>query len=573
MKKIAYKFLAVITILVVIALAALQILSMNMKSISNASTELLEKQVQEMNLIQSINLKYEEIYRLTLCHTMCAAKTTMDKYEEQIAECENEIRADMEAYKAGITDEAIEKIFQEFESKCSAFLKTAESIVTKSAEGSKEMAQIYINNTLGVTVGNLEGYIKDLTTYTNDQFVSGQAHLDAVARTSRWVIVSAMALMLAAAVVIYFASSWMIVRPIKMGTRELQEIIQSIHDKDADLSRRLKVRTRDEISVLTLGINEFLEILENLIRNIRNSSDQIHREQQVVFGHVDKTQENADDTSSTMEQLAAGMEEVTATVSLVTDHAKGARDSVEEVSGDVNGGFSFAGEMQQRADSLKKQAVECKKSAGELMVQIDKELMKSVEDSHQIHNITKLTDEILGIAAQTNLLALNASIEAARAGAAGRGFSVVADEIRQLADSSKETANNIQKISQEVIKSVAALAENASSLLRFVNEKVMEDYDVMESTGVQYLEDATKVNRIMDRISAGTETIHKQMLEAVASNESISDTVEQNAAGISNVADHTAELADNMREITHALAVVQKVIDELSEQAAIFHVS
>ena len=345
-----------------------------------------------------------------------------------------------------------------------------------------------------------------------------------------------------------------------------------IGSKDADLTKRLKVRTKDEISVLTSGINEFLEILENLIRNIRMSSMRISEEQQVVFERVEKTQEDANDTSSTMEELAAGMEEVTATVSVVTDHAKGAKESVESVAGDVIDGFQFAGEMQERADSLKKQAVECKHSAGELISEIDKALVQSVEDSRQIHNITTLTDDILGIAAQTNLLALNASIEAARAGEAGRGFAVVADEIRQLADNSKATANNIQEISQSVVKSVAALSENASSLLKFVNEKVMADYDVMEDTGVQYLADATKVNDIMDKISGGTQIINETMQDVVDSNEGISDTIEQNAVGIGSVAQNTTELADNMREIFNALQEVQEVIDDLTRQAEIFRI-
>lgn len=572
MKKIAYKFLAVISILVIIGLAAMQMLRANVTSISNTSTQLLEKQVQDMDLIQNINLNYEEIYRLTLCHTLSTVEGTMDKYEVNISACKEAINSSMAQYRAGITDEEIATMFADFETKYSAFIKTVDGILQNSSAGQKDMATIYINNTLGVTVGNLEAYIDNLTAYSNSEFEAGKAELAETASVSNQVAMLAMVMMLVAAILIYFVSSWMIVRPINMGTKELQAIIQSIHDKDADLTKRLKVRTKDEISVLTSGINEFLEILENLIRNIRMSSDRISDEQQVVVERVEKTQEDANDTSSTMEELAAGMEEVTATVSVVTEHAKGAKESVESVAGDVNNGFQFAGEMQERADSLKKQAIECKQSAEAMIGEIDKALVQSVEDSKQIRNITTLTDDILGIAAQTNLLALNASIEAARAGEAGRGFAVVADEIRQLADNSKATANNIQVISQGVVKGVTALSENASSLLKFVNEKVMADYDVMENTGVQYLEDATKVNDIMDKISGGTQMINEAMQEVVESNEGISDTIEQNAIGIGSVAQTTTELADNMKQIFNAIQEVQVVIEDLTRQAEIFRI-
>jgi len=573
MKKIAYKFLAVICSMVVISLAALQILSGNVKTISEASTELLDKQVYDMDLIQAINLNYEEIYRLTVCHTLTTAQGTMDNYESEIADRKSEIQTSMAAYKEGITNPEINKSFTDFEEKMNAFLRTVDSIIEKSAGGEKDMATIYINNTLGVTVGNLEAYIDELTNYSDQQFVDGQARLIEVENTSMRIVSIAMILMLVAAVLVYVISNRLIVSPIKSATKELKSIIQSIQNKNADLSKRLTIRSKDEIAVLTDGINQFLEILEGLIRNIRLSSDGISGGQRDVFKHVARTQESANDTSGTIDQLAAGMEEVTATISVVTSHAKEAKDSVQRVADDVNEGFQFAGEMQRRADDLKRQAVNCKRSAETLIGEIDKALVQSVKDSSQINNITTLTDEILGIAAQTNLLALNASIEAARAGEAGRGFAVVADEIRQLADNSKETANNIQQISQGVIRSVEALADNASALLKFVNEKVMEDYNTMENTGVQYLEDATKVNDIMEKVSSGTEIINGTMQDVAESNECIAETVEHNVEGISNVSGNTAELVNNMQEISVAMEKMRAVVDELVRQAEIFRIS
>ncbi|MBO5094075.1 MAG: methyl-accepting chemotaxis protein [Lachnospiraceae bacterium] len=573
MKKIAYKFMAVIGILVVISLVALQILSNNIKTINQASSDLLDKQVTDLNLIQTVNMDYQEIYRVTLCHTMTNAESSMRAYEKQIDEKKAELLESMAAYKSRVTDEEIAKIVDGFEGKCTAFLKTVESIVDNSANGKKDMAMIYINNTLGVSVSNLESYIAQLKEYTNQEFEAGRVELLATAKASNQLIVMAMALMLIAMIVVYFIASRAIVRPIKLATKELQAIIRSIQENDADLSRRITIRSKDETSVLTSGINQFLEILEGLIRNIRSSSIQISSEQQGVYNHVEVTQEHADDTSSTMEQLAAGMEEVTATASVLTEHAKEAKGCVQSVADDVNEGFQFAGEMKERADHLKKQAVASKQSTEDVMKEIDKALLQSLEDSRQIKNITNLTDEILGIAAQTNLLALNASIEAARAGEAGRGFAVVADEIRQLADNSKETANNIQKISQGVVKGVSALSDNASKLLQFVNEQVMADYDELENTGAQYFKDATKVADIMNKISDGTQQINETMQEVVTSNEGISDTVEQNAIGIGNVAQNTTELAANMKEIIKALSQVQEVVDDLTSQAEMFHIS
>lgn len=572
MKKIAYKFMAVIGVLVAVSLVSLQILSANIKIINQESAELFGKQVGDLNLIQTINRDYEEIYRVTLCHAMTNAESSMRSYEKQIAASREELLSSMEAYKAGIHDEEIGQVFLGFEDKISAFLNTVDSIIANSADGKKEMAIIYINNTLGVSVSNLEKYITQLKDYTQEEFQKGEAKLLRTSENSNRIILAAMGFMIAAMVVVYFIANILIVRPIHMATKELQAIIQSIQSQNADLSRRITKRSNDETSVLTAGINQFLDILENLIRNIRSSSRRISDEQQNVYSLVEKTQEDADDTSSTMEQLAAGMEEVTATATVLTDHARGARESVQNVSEEVGDSFRYAGEMRERAEQLKKQAVESKQYAEEVIRRIDKALVQSVEGSRQIKNIAVLTDEILGIAAQTNLLALNASIEAARAGDAGKGFAVVADEIRQLADNSKSTANNIQQISQSVVQGVSELSENASELLRFVNERVMTDYDELENTGVQYLQDATNVMRIMDKIQAGTSVIRETMEEIATSNEGISETVDQNAVGIGNVAQNTTELAASMKKIYATLQEVQQVVDELTKQAERFRI-
>lgn len=572
MKKIAYKFMAVIGVLVAVSLVSLQILSANIKIINQESAELFGKQVGDLNLIQTINRDYEEIYRVTLCHAMTNAESSMRSYEKQIAVSREELLSSMEAYKAGIHDEEIGQVFLGFEDKISAFLNTVDSIIANSADGKKEMAIIYINNTLGVSVSNLEKYITQLKDYTQEEFQKGEAKLLRTSENSNRIILAAMGFMIAAMVVVYFIANILIVRPIHMATKELQAIIQSIQSQNADLSRRITKRSNDETSVLTAGINQFLDILENLIRNIRSSSRRISDEQQNVYSLVEKTQEDADDTSSTMEQLAAGMEEVTATATVLTDHARGARESVQNVSEEVGDSFRYAGEMRERAEQLKKQAVESKQYAEEVIRRIDKALVQSVEGSRQIKNIAVLTDEILGIAAQTNLLALNASIEAARAGDAGKGFAVVADEIRQLADNSKSTANNIQQISQSVVQGVSELSENASELLRFVNERVMTDYDELENTGVQYLQDATNVMRIMDKIQVGTSVIRETMEEIATSNEGISETVDQNAVGIGNVAQNTTELAASMKKIYATLQEVQQVVDELTKQAERFRI-
>jgi methyl-accepting chemotaxis protein len=233
-------------------------------------------------------------------------------------------------------------------------------------------------------------------------------------------------------------------------------------------------------------------------------------------------------------------------------------------------GSDFAQQIKLRASDLKKQAIVSKETASTMIKEIDGAVKKSVEESKDIEKITTLTDEILGISNETNLLALNASIEAARAGEAGRGFAVVAEQIRILADNSRKTANNIQEISETVVHSVTLLAENASKLLGFVNNRVLADYDMLGNTGEQYLEDATTVDEIMSKIAKTANQLESIMQDVAEANEGISVTVTQSTEGISNVVSNTNELASDMKDISAALNEVQQVVQELRIQVQCF---
>ncbi|NBH82249.1 methyl-accepting chemotaxis protein [bacterium C-53] len=571
MKKIQIKFLAVILIILIIAVISMSYLGASMNRMGKVSTNMLQTEVSRLIMLNEIETYYDEIYQMALAHIMVVNVMSMDDYEAQIEDKMKKMQETLVLFEERITDESMKEVYDKLVVKIDAFRSSVETVVRNSRERDKSKATIYATSMLKPINGAVAAYMDELKEATNANFAAGEQELYAAVSGSSMIIGASFILLFLAAVLAFLVARFSIVRPIKKVTKSLDVIMDGIHKNQGDLTERISVRTKDEVSVLAGGINEFLEILQGIISNIIETGNQIADKQESVLKNAEQVNQAADDTSATTEELAAGMEEVTATVNTVNHNTQDAQSFTEDMTKTAENGSQYADEIRKRASELQQKAFESKTTAGAMIEEIDQAVKHSVEDSRQIENITTLTEQILGISQKTNLLALNASIEAARAGEAGKGFAVVADEIRVLADHSKQTANDIQVISANVVSAVALLAENAMKLLRFVNERVLADYDMLEQTGEKYLNDAITVEGMMSDILEKSGRLYDIMQGVTDANEGIAVTVSQSAQGIGNVVENTNKLADEMKGITQNLEEVQNVVGILREQVKCFH--
>lgn len=570
MKKIGYKFATAIMLLTLIAVVALGILAKSLTTITTSSQEIMNNQVEKTNTIHGIYEDYLDMYMNLYAHVNTKLAAVMDKRAEEIYATREEMWQKMESYEAQITSEEEQTVYGTIKERLTSFDQCVDSVIETSRKNDKEGATLLITNNLSMLNDTIQLNMQKLLEYSAAELEVGKTDLQKTADRAERVISIVMILLVVAAILVTMIAVRIIVVPIRRIAKVINGMIDDIHGGRGDMAKRVQVETKDEIAILAKGVNEFLDILQDMIGGVISCGQEIDRQQKNVTVVVDKTNDNANETSGTMEELAASIEEVSATVACVNDNTKTAEESVEEMVSKAVRGSEFAEEIRDRAQELRKVAQINKESASGMIREFDVTLQGSIEDSRKIENISNLTGDILSIASKTNLLALNASIEAARAGEAGRGFAVVADEIRVLADSSKETANNIQAISDEVVEAVTVLADNARSLIDFINERILPDYETMERTGEQYLKDSITVDEMMTEIRGSMEQVGDMMRMVVESNDSITNNVQESAQGIMGVVNNTTALADNMQDIVRALEQVSGVINHLSEQTASF---
>lgn len=570
MKKIALKFASVIVILVAIALGALVILGSSIKQISAKSQSFMNNEVKEIDAVHGIYEDYLEIYADMYAHINTRLTSVMDKNAEQIATTRADMWEWMDQYEAQITSQEALDVYNNVKEKLTSYDETVDMILEASRSGDKETANVLVTSNLFTINDSITLNMDKLLSFSEQNLDAGKTTLKKTAQEAENGILLVSLLLVAAALVILFISDRVIVVPIKRIAKSIQKLTRDIHEGHGDLSRRIPVDTRDEISTLAKGVNEFLDILQDMIGGVMECGREIDHQQRSVNTVVEQTNQNADKTLHTMEELASSMEEVSATATCVSESTVHAEESVGNVTKKAMDGTAFAEEIKNRARELQRMAKDSRESAGNMIKEFDRSLQSSIDDSRKIENINTLTADILSIASKTNLLALNASIEAARAGEAGKGFAVVAEEIRLLADNSKETAGNIQEISVEVVEAVKRLAGDANSLIEFMKERILPDYELLEKSGEQYLNDSVTVDDMMKDIREGMEEISETMQSVTESNNGIANNVQESAQSVVEVVSDTTTLAENMKEIISALEQVSGVIGHLSQQTACF---
>ena len=266
----------------------------------------------------------------------------------------------------------------------------------------------------------------------------------------------------------------------------------------------------------------------------------------------------------------SALEEIAANASSISSNASGTQGDTRNMAEECSAITAYSVEMRGRAEEMERSARRETEKVQEKTAEIMSLLDQAIEKSQSVNQISVLTKAILDISASTNLIAINASIEAARAGAAGAGFSIVAQEVHQLADSCAETATNIQQVSGVVMGAVDYLSESARELAAYLSQAIMTQLDRSVQAGQQYREDSDYLGHAMEAFNDRAVRLKAAMDDIAGSIASISGAIDGAVSGVTGIAGSTRVLVDDMAGITGGMSTNQEIVGELQKQMDVF---
>lgn len=558
-----------VLILGICSMVSLAMTGVSLRSVSNVSKNIAQKQINSVSCLDAVKSNVIEMQKEVMSYCLITQDSQRESVVKNITRLKNDTESYLKKLNTMLQSDELEKQLDTLDANYRTYEKKVNEI-REIASTDAMTALEDANRTLG-KYGTAVESMADKMIASNDKITKSQVRdFSAKSSQANLVITTAFIMVIIIIIAVVLCIELIVIKPLKKIDKELGVIIDEINQDRGDLTKRININRKDEIGKVATNINVFIEKLQTIMQKITSNSKQLDETVGNVVGKVNTANGSACDISAVMEELSATMEEVAATVKNIDENTAVANTKVDKMTIETGNVVDYSNEMNERAIKLQETAQANKDETTKMVGSIIEELKNAMKESKKVEKISQLTSDILSISSQTNLLALNASIEAARAGEAGKGFAVVADEIRELAESSRNTANNIQEINEMVISAVEGLISSSNKIVDYVDETILPDYYDFVSSGKQYNDDSTHIKNIMDEFTGLSNDMQKTIKSMVDAINGITKAVEESADGVTSAAMSVDSLVADMNDVNKEMDTNQNVSDKLRKETECF---
>lgn len=334
--------------------------------------------------------------------------------------------------------------------------------------------------------------------------------------------------------------------------------------------RKLPYENTGEIYALKNAMRTLSNGLEQIFASLSTRSGELDTTVQKVSAQIESADSGMEAVSSNLSAIASHVQKVSSAAETLKDKSASNLNFATAISEFANDGSRYAQAMRTKANDFEQKAFHGKEATLAMLSGIRSCLHASLQESGKTNEIHKLAKDILNISSKTNLLSLNASIEAARAGAAGQGFSVVASEIRSLAANCQNTAEHIQTISSVVSNAVLALAQTSEELIAYIDSSVVTDYSFFTDIARHYASDASEISKMMNRFADHAGQLQSSFSLMDENITHISTAIDKNNTGIQEITGAVSDFVNTLHGINGSTDSCREISCHLKESLSQF---
>lgn len=551
--KVTGKLITSYMIIVAILIGLGTYATIGMQIMNNNGNTMYEESVLPLSDLASI-LQLAENTRVEMVTSVLNEDPT---FAENAKENMEVISAYIESYGDRTMNEEESTIFEAFQAEWNTFTVSAMDNIDLISNGNYEQAKEGLAEG-GVPFREASQDLEELRSFNENDAERINAENEISFELNRLIIIIASAASIVIAVVIGVFMGRSMGGPLRTVSDRMMEISQG------DLTgEEINIKRKDEIGKLATGINQMQSSLKAVIQNVSTASENLSSQSEELTQSASEVKTGSQQIAVTMQELASGSESQASSVTDLSSIMETFSDKMQEANTNgmnIHQSSTTVLEMTTRGSELMENSVR-------QMAIIDQIVQESVTKVRgldtQSQEISKLVSVIKDIADQTNLLALNAAIEAARAGEHGKGFAVVADEVRKLAEQVGISVTDITEIVVNIQNESTGVAES----LQAGYEEVEKGTNEIKTTGETFAGIDNAVKEMVSSIQTITDnltTMAAGSQEMNGSVEEIASVSEEAAAGVEQTSAATQQTSSSMEEVAESSSELAKLAEELN---------